>query len=171
MSRSPRRAALSIILIVLGTACASDAAGTTAASGASSAAPISSGPASPSPSPSPLIVPKWCTPDGPAVEISTVNTSWADADGDPFATGKACLAVPAGHFTVTVHNDLGVGIGSPNHNFSVYTDSTATESVFTGDLVYPGQSMTYHVLKLPAGTYLFHCDIHPQTMVGVLSVK
>jgi plastocyanin len=78
--------------------------------------------------------------------------------------------VPAGHFTVTVHNDLGGGIGSPNHNFSVYTDSSATQSVFTGDLVYPGQSVTYHVRKLPAGTYLFHCDIHPQTMVGVLSV-
>jgi plastocyanin len=168
---STRRAALSIVLIVLGTACAGDATSTTADSG-SSAAPISSGPSSPSPSPSPLVVPKGCKPDGPAVEISTVNASWADADGHPFAPGEACLAVPAGHFTVTVHNDvLGVGIGSPNHNFAVFTDSLATESVFTGDLVYSGQSKTYDVPKLSPGTYLFHCDIHPQTMYGVLSVK
>ena len=162
MSWSTSRAVLPIVVIVLGTACAGDATSTVAAS-------TSFGPPS---SPSPLVVPKGCKPDGPAVEISTVNTSWADADGHPFAPGEACLAVPAGHFTVTVHNDvLGLGIGSPNHNFAVFTDPTATESVFTGDLVYPGQSMTYHVLKLPAGTYLFHCDVHPQTMFGVLSVK
>ncbi len=118
VSRSTNRTVLPIVLIVLGTACAGDATSTTTGSGASSAAPISSGPSSPSPSPSPLVVPKGCKPDGPAVEISTVNTSWADADGHPFAPGEACLAVPAGHFTVTVHNDLGVGIGSPNHNFA-----------------------------------------------------
>ena len=171
MSWSPSRAVLPIVLIVLGTACAGDATSTIAASGSTGAAPISSVPASPSPSPSPLVVPKGCRPDGPAVEISTINTSWADADGHPFATGEACLAVPAGHFTVTVHNDLnGQGLGAPNHNFAVFTGSSATEAVFTGDLVYPGQSMTYHVLKLPAGAYLFHCDIHPQTMYGVLSV-
>jgi plastocyanin len=101
-----------------------------------------------------------------------VNTSWADAHGHPYATGQACLAAPGGPFTVTLHNDVkGQGFGAPNHNFSVFTDSTASEALFTGDLTYPGDSTTYHVPKLPAGTYLFHCDIHPQTMVGVLVVK
>ena len=101
-----------------------------------------------------------------------MNTSWADAKGHPFAPGEACLAVPAGHFTVTVHNDvLGVGIGSPNHNFAVFTDSSATQPVFTGDLTYPRTSTTYHVPRLPAGTYLFHCDVHPQTMYGALVVS
>ena len=160
-----RRCVLAISLLLVGVACRGAATSTTAASGSSSARPTVS-----SPSPSPLVEPKGCTPDGSAVEISTVNTSWADADGHPFAPGEACLALPAGRSALTVHNDvLGLGIGSPNHNFAVFTDSLATESVFTGDLVFPGQSMTYHV-KLPAGTYLFHCDVHPQTMFGVLSV-
>jgi plastocyanin len=106
------------------------------------------------------------------LEISTVNNTWADAHAHAYAPGEACLAAPHGPFTVTLHNDLkGQGIGAPNHNFAVFTDSTASEALFTGDLTYPGDSTTYHLPKLPAGTYLFHCDIHPQTMSGVLVVK
>ena len=101
-----------------------------------------------------------------------MNVSWTDSKGHAFAPGEACLAAPSGAFTVTLHNDVkGVGIGSPNHNFAVFTDSSASEALFTGDITYPGKSMTYHVPKLPTGTYLFHCDIHPQTMSGVLVVK
>jgi plastocyanin len=162
------RAVLPIVLLVLGAACGSDATNTTAASGSP---PTSSGPASPSPSPSPLVVPKGCSPDGSALEIATVNNYWADSDGHSIAPGEACLAVRGGPFAVTVHNDVrGEGIGAPNHNFAVFTDSSASEALFTGDIVYTGASKTYHVPKLPAGTYLFHCDIHPQTMYGVLVV-
>jgi Cupredoxin-like domain len=101
-----------------------------------------------------------------------VNTSWADAHGHPLSPEEVCLAVAGGPFTVTLHNDVGEGaIGTPNHNFAVFADSSASDALFTGDIAYPGTSKTYHVPKLPAGTYLFHCDVHPQTMVGVLVVK
>jgi hypothetical protein len=163
------RSVLPIALLVLGAACGGEATSTTSGSHPSSP---SGAPTSPSPSPSPLVVPEGCSPDGSALEISTVNASWADSHGHPFAPGEACLAAPAGPFTVTLHNDVeGVGIGSPNHNFAVFTDSSASDALFTGELTYPGKSMTYHVPKLPAGTYLFHCDIHPQSMYGVLVVK
>ena len=173
VSWSASRSALTVVLFVLGAACTGDASSTTAASGSSSAAPISSGPASPSPSPSPspLVVPKGCSPDGSAVEIWAVNTAWANADGHPLPAGEACLAVPPGPFTVSLHNDGEGGFGGANHNFAVFADSSASEALFTGDLTYPGMSTTYHVPKLPAGTYLFHCDIHPKTMYGVLLVK
>jgi hypothetical protein len=106
------------------------------------------------------------------LEISTVNVAWADAHGHRYAPGQACLAAPRGPFTVTLHNDVkGKGFLSPNHNFAVFTDSSAAEALFTGELTYSGDSSTNHVPKLPAGTYLFHCDFHPKTMYGVLVVK
>jgi hypothetical protein len=162
---------LLIAMVVLGAACGSGASSV----GGGSGSPSASGPATStpgSPSPSPLVVPKGCSPDGSAPEISAINTTWVDPDGHPLDPGEACLAVPRGPFTLTLHNDPHAeGIGTPNHNFSVYTDSSATEALFTGDIAYPGTNEAYHVPGLPAGTYLFHCDIHPQTMVGVLVVK
>lgn len=161
---------LPAMLLVLGAACGGGAPIPAAASGPAPAS-SSAAPSSASPSPSPLVVPKGCSPDGSALQISAVNTSWADANGRPIPPGEACLAVPVGPFTVTLHNDVhGEGFGAPNHNFAVFTDSSASDALFTGDLAYPGTSKTYDVPKLPAGTYLFHCDIHPQTMVGVLVV-
>jgi hypothetical protein len=167
------RSILPIALLVLGGACSGEGTSTTGASGSPpgspSVAPTSS---APSPSPSPLVAPKGCSPDGSALEIWTVNVSWTDSKGHPFAPGEACLAAPGGPFTVTLHNDVkGVGLGSPNHNISLFTDASASDALFTGDFTLPGKSMTYHVPKLPAGTYLFHCDIHPQSMYGVLVVK
>lgn len=161
------RSLVPIVMIALGAACGGGGSSVTTGSGSPSTSA-----ATPSPSPSPLVVPKGCSPDGSALEISAINTSWADPHGHPLDPGAACLAVPGGPFTLTLHNDVHAeGFGAPNHNFSVYTDSSATEAIFTGDIAYPGTSETYHVPKLPAGAYLFHCDIHPQTMTGVLVVR
>ncbi len=98
-----------------------------------------------------------------------MNSAWANVEGHPLPDGEACLAVPRGPFTVSLHNNA-EGSGN-NHNFVVYADSSASEVLFAGDLTYPGTSTAYHVPKLPAGTYLFRCVIHPHTMSGVLLVK
>ena len=50
-------------------------------------------------------------------------------------------------------------------------DVSATDDLFYGDLVYAGESFTYHVPSLAAGAYVFKCTIHPQTMIGVLVVQ
>lgn len=157
-----------IVICVVGAACGGGSTSTTDSSGP---APTSTAAAS-SPSPSPLVVPKDCRPDGPALEISTLNTTWVGAGGHPLAPGEACLAAPGGPFTVTLHNDVNAqGIGAPNHNFAVYTDSTTSEALFTGDLVYPGESKTYELPEMAAGVYFFECDVHPENMNGVLVVK
>lgn len=102
-----------------------------------------------------------------------MNTTWIGPNGSPAKPGATCLSAPSDEpFTVTLHNDIhNEGIFLVNHNFSVYGDSTGTDQLFNGDLVFAGDNLTYDVPSFAAGVYLFKCDIHPQTMTGVLVVK
>ena len=88
------------------------------------------------------------------------------ASGSAFDTG--CLAAAAGTaFTIAFTNkDAGVP-----HNVSIYSDGSATKTYFQGDLLTGPDSIVYHVPALPAGTYVFRCDVHPTTMVGTFVVK
>lgn len=52
------------------------------------------------------------------------------------------------------------------HNVAIYTDDSAEEAVFVGDLVVGPKTITYHVPAL-IGAYFFRCDVHPQ-MNGTL---
>jgi plastocyanin len=56
------------------------------------------------------------------------------------------------------------------HNFSIYADSSATKSLYTGDFFSSG-TQTEHVPALEAGEYFFRCDVHPTTMKGDLTVR
>lgn len=66
-----------------------------------------------------------------------------------------------------VFNNMDSGVP---HNFSIYTDETATQALFTGDLVTGPDTTTYAVGALDAGTYFFRCDVHPTTMTGTFVV-
>ena len=74
------------------------------------------------------------------------------------------LAVPSGEvFTLAFENaDDGVP-----HNVAIYTDDSAAEPLFVGDLVDGPQTVTYEVPALDPGSYYFRCDVHPQ-MNGTL---
>jgi plastocyanin len=105
-----------------------------------------------------------CSPDGTSLQI----TAPVGAAASGFDMN--CLAVKAGQaFSVDfVNNDQNV------HNFAIFTDSTAATRLggapTGGDIVAPGASTTYQVKALDAGTYFFHCDIHPTTMTGTFIV-
>jgi len=58
--------------------------------------------------------------------------------------------------------------GTP-HNIAIYTDDTAAEALFTGDLITGPETIPYEVPALPAGEYFFQCDVHP-TMTGTVVV-
>ena len=49
------------------------------------------------------------------------------------------------------------------HNVSIYDGD---EALFTGEILNEAGTITYEVPALPAGDYLFICDVHPDTMVG-----
>jgi plastocyanin len=93
---------------------------------------------------------------GPSISAAAQQFS---TDTLTFAAGKRTIL----HFE---NNDGGV-----SHNFSIYTDSSATEAKFQGDVTTGPQPIDYDIPKLPAGTYFFRCDIHPTTMTGTLTVN
>jgi nitrite reductase (NO-forming) len=104
-------------------------------------------------SPTPSATTATCSPSGTKLSISAHNVA--------FDTN--CLAAPAGQpFTIAFDNkDPGIP-----HNISIYTDSSASTSLFKGDLVTGPKTVTYDVGALKAGTYFFRCDVHPTTMFG-----
>ncbi len=80
---------------------------------------------------------------------------------------QASLEAPAGQaFDIEFEN----GDTGTMHNFSIYTDDSATKSLYTGQFFSSG-TQTEHVPALDAGTYYFRCDVHPTTMYGDLTVQ
>jgi uncharacterized membrane protein/plastocyanin len=74
------------------------------------------------------------------------------------------LAAPSGEpFRLAFDNE---DDGVP-HNVAIYTDDSAAQSLFVGDLVDGPKSVTYDVPALDPGSYYFRCDVHPQ-MNGAL---
>jgi plastocyanin len=107
-----------------------------------------------------------CEPEGgTALQIA------APAGASTTGFDKDCLAVePGAAFTVEFSN----GDDAIPHNWTLYTDSSATErlggSQGVQDPTTGGQTSIYDVDPLDAGTYFFRCDFHPGTMTGAFAV-
>jgi plastocyanin len=119
-------------------------------------------PPSPSPSPSPQ-----CQPSS-----STSLTVTAPMGASVNGFGETCLAAPAGKdFTVTLKNEE----AGTMHNWVLFRDKTATDrlggATSPTDAITGPAETTYQVKGLPAGTYFFHCDIHPNVMTGTFVVS
>jgi hypothetical protein len=57
------------------------------------------------------------------------------------------------------------------HNFALYTNQAATQSIFKGDLVAGPVVVNYNFPAPQAGSYFFRCDSHPDTMTGSFTVR
>jgi plastocyanin len=103
--------------------------------------------------PTPLVV---CLPSGPNVSVSAKGTAF-DQD---------CLAVPQGQaFEVVFDNKDRLP-----HNVAIYRDSSASQTLFQGDVFTGPKTRTYRVSALTPGRYFFRCDVHPQQMQGAFIV-
>jgi plastocyanin len=102
-----------------------------------------------------------CTPSGTSLQISAKDTK--------FSTD--CLAAPAGQ-AFTIHFD---NMDPLAHNVAVYSadpmEDKNAKTLFKGDLVTGPKMTDYSVSALTAGTYHFHCDVHPTQMYGAFVVK
>lgn len=56
------------------------------------------------------------------------------------------------------------------HNIEIFTDETLQESLFAGELITGPATTTYTVPGLDAGSYYFHCAVHP-SMSGTVNVE
>jgi plastocyanin len=101
--------------------------------------------------------PPACPPSGTELHLTAAGIAF-DTD---------CLAAPADTaFTIDFDNK---DAGTP-HNIHIFSDDPTqdpnAQSLFSGDLVTGPATATYEVSPLPAGTYYFHCDVHPTQMFG-----
>jgi plastocyanin len=103
-----------------------------------------------------------CQPSGASLQLSAQNISFS----------TTCLAAPANRaFTITFENrDANI-----SHSVRIFSANPAQDpsakSLFRGK-IFPGPAtITYQVPALPAGTYFFHCDIHPTRMFGTFVVS
>ena len=103
-----------------------------------------------------------CSPSGTSLKLTAQNIQYS----------AACLAAPANQaFTIAFNNQ---DANTP-HNVAIFSaDPTShpdAQVVFRGGLVTGVASTTYQVPAVPAGTYFFHCDVHPTIMTGTFVVK
>jgi plastocyanin len=97
-----------------------------------------------------------CSPSGTSLSLV--------AEGHKF--DKDCLAVTAGEaFTIRFENR-----DTDRHNVAILPSHTATETLFQGDIIPGPKNTVYAVPNMRAGTYHFHCEIHPNLMNGTFIV-
>lgn len=98
-----------------------------------------------------------CEPVGDSLAVVAEDISW-DTD---------CLAVAAGQaFTISMDNKDTVP-----HNLAILASHSATEVLFRGELTQGPKQVTYEAPALEAGTYAFHCEVHPTEMRGTFVVR
>jgi plastocyanin len=98
-------------------------------------------------------------PGGGALPLSAKNLL--------FST-KALTAPPGGQITIHFTNDD----ASVPHNVVVFNGKDATApTLFRGPPVTGPGTADYTFPRPPPGTYFFHCEFHPTTMTGTLTVS
>jgi plastocyanin len=97
-----------------------------------------------------------CDPSGTTLTITASNTKF----------DKDCLAAPASQaFTINYDNKDQV-----THNIQILESHSASEALFDAGLI-PNGTKSLNVPALKAGTFAFHCKIHPGQMSGTFIVK
>lgn len=127
------------------------------------ASPSASAPASPSAGPAASA--SASTESGPAPSAS--GPSAGDVvriAANNIAFDQAALTAPAGRpFSIVFENQEPVP-----HNVAIYTDASAGQALFVGEIFAGPAERTYAVPALPAGSYFYRCDVHPAQMTGTL---
>ncbi|MHB8376318.1 MAG: cupredoxin domain-containing protein [Dehalococcoidia bacterium] len=79
---------------------------------------------------------------------------------------KAKLTAPAGTVTIAFNNKD----GGVSHDVRVFKGTDATGASVGATALAPGPVQQTLTLQLSPGTYYYHCDAHPTTMSGTLTV-
>jgi plastocyanin len=92
----------------------------------------------------------------PGVHVSAQNLAFSLKE----------IKLPANNAVIDFKNE-----DKQPHNIAIFPNKTSlTKALFRGDITAPGASSVYKVGSLPAGSYYFHCDVHPTQMTGSVVV-
>ena len=102
------------------------------------------------------------SPSGPPVSVDPDAPSVVAKN---LLFDKAEIDVPAGKaFQLAFNNDEAVP-----HNVSIYTNESASQKLFEGEIFNGPSVKVYNVSALQAGTYFFRCDVHPNMKGSVVA--
>jgi plastocyanin len=107
------------------------------------------------------------------VENTVVQAITVALVAPPTASSKGfdtkALTFKAGAPTNLTFDNEETGV---QHNVVIFQGTSDTgPQVFSGPLLTGPGKTTYHVPALSAGTYYFHCEVHPVTMFGTITVS
>jgi hypothetical protein len=106
------------------------------------------------PPPAPPEVP----PGGTALQLTATNQTF---------NARTLTAQSAAPVVVQLSNqDPGV-----LHNFALYNNRSASQSIFVGELVTGPAVTTFNFTAPPPGSYFFRCDVHPEDMNGTFTSR
>jgi plastocyanin len=91
-------------------------------------------------------------------------TTTVTASGLAFDTQT--ITLPANKATTLTFDNQDAGVP---HDIAIFPDASATNPLFTGDIVVGVKSVDYQIRALKPGSYFFHCDVHPD-MNGTVTV-
>jgi plastocyanin len=98
-----------------------------------------------------------CEPSGTSLSIVASGTKF----------DKDCLAAPANQgVTISYENKDTIG-----HSLVIVQSHTSTDVFARADVFTGPKTVTLNVPGQPAGTYAFHCEVHPRVMMGTFVVK
>jgi cytochrome c oxidase subunit II len=119
--------------------------------------------------PTPGASPPTSSPTTPGASPTTPAAVTIDLTAQNIAFDKTTITVKAGSQVTINFNNKDSGMP---HNFAVYTDQNATQTIFKGNIITGPATATY-TFTAPAnpGTYFFRCDVHPTQMTGQFIVQ
>ena len=121
---------------------------------------------------------RWSLVVAPLAIVLVACSGGGDGGGPTAAPGDVTISADNLEFdtdTLTAPVGEAFTIGFTNadtapHNVSIYNDESRSETLFQGEVIGGGQTITYEVNALEAGEYYFICDLHPE-MDGTLTVE
>jgi outer membrane protein assembly factor BamB/plastocyanin len=119
---------------------------------------VTGGGGTPTPTATPTLTPT-STPQSVTINLTAKN----------IAFDKNTITVPAGAHVIMTFDNQDTGI---SHNFALYTNQSAQQSIFIGQIVTGPTTITY-TFDAPTepGTYFYRCDVHPTRMTGQFIVQ
>ena len=102
---------------------------------------------------------------GSAAGVTPPPGAAASIDAQSAQFGPNDVEVPAGKsFQLFFRN-----LDAEPHNVAILATDGASEPLFRGEVI-KDAAITYAIPALPAGSYTFHCDVHPN-MTGTIVAK